>query len=57
MKTTFSLLFYLKKGDVKPGEQMHIQIIVSRKDESNSIKLSPLNNSKWTNTPFFYAIW
>jgi hypothetical protein len=38
-----------KKGDSKPGEQMHIQIIVSRKDASNSIKLSPLNNSKGAN--------
>jgi hypothetical protein len=37
------------KGDVKPGEQMHVQIIVSRKDASNSIKLSPLNNSKGKN--------
>ena len=39
----------VKKGDIKPGEQMHIQIIVSRKDASNSIKLSPLNNSKGRN--------
>ena len=38
-----------RKGDPKPGEQMHIQIIVSRKDASNSIKLSPLNNSKGSN--------
>ena len=38
-----------KKGDQKPGEQMHIQIIVSRKDASNSIKLSPLNNSRGKN--------
>lgn len=37
------------KGDIKPGEQMHIQIIVSRKDASNRIKLSPLNNSKGKN--------
>ncbi|MGN6637694.1 MAG: DUF5712 family protein [Mucilaginibacter sp.] len=37
------------KGDIKPGEHMHIQIIVSRKDASNSIKLSPLNNSKGKN--------
>lgn len=27
-----------KKGDRKPGEQMHVQVIVSRKDASNSIK-------------------
>jgi len=38
-----------KKGDIKPGEQMHVQVIVSRKDASNSVKLSPLNNSKGTN--------
>jgi hypothetical protein len=38
-----------KKGDPKPGEQMHIQILVSRKDATNSIKLSPLNNSKGKN--------
>ena len=38
-----------EKGDRKPGEQMHLQIIVSRKDKSNSIKLSPLNNSKGKN--------
>jgi len=37
------------RGDVKPGEQMHVQVIVSRKDASNTIKLSPLNNSKGTN--------
>lgn len=37
------------KGDRKPGEQVHVQIIVSRKDASNSIKLSPLNNSKGKN--------
>ncbi len=37
------------KGDAKPGEQMHVQIIVSRKDASNSIKLSPLNNSRGKN--------
>jgi hypothetical protein len=38
-----------KKGDPKPGEQIHIQILVSRKDATNSIKLSPLNNSKGKN--------
>jgi hypothetical protein len=37
------------KGDIKPGEQMHIRIIVSRKDASNGIKLSSLNNSKGKN--------
>lgn len=38
-----------KKGEAKPGEQMHVQVIVSRKDKTNSIKLSPLNNSKGKN--------
>jgi len=38
-----------KRGDAKPGEQMHIQVIVSRKDISNSIKLSPMNNSRGGN--------
>jgi hypothetical protein len=28
-------------GDPKPGEQMHVQVIVSRKDMTNKIKLSP----------------
>ena len=40
---------HAKKGDQKPGEQMHVQIIVSRKDASNSVKLSPLNNSRGKN--------
>ena len=40
---------HAKKGGQKPGEQMHVQIIVSRKDASNSIKLSPLNNSRGKN--------
>lgn len=40
---------HAKKGDQKPGEQMHVQIIVSRKDASNSLKLSPLNNSRGKN--------
>jgi hypothetical protein len=38
-----------KKGQAKPGEQMHVQVIISRKDKTNSIKLSPLNNSKGKN--------
>lgn len=38
-----------KTGDIKPGEQMHIQIIVSRKDITNKIKLSPKNNSRGKN--------
>jgi len=39
-----------KRGDRKPGEQMHIQVIVSRKDTTNSIKLSPMNKSRGKNT-------
>ena len=38
-----------KRGERKEGNQMHIQIIVSRKDASNKIKLSPMNNSKGKN--------
>jgi hypothetical protein len=38
-----------KRGEQKPGEQMHIQIIVSRKDITDSIRLSPLNNSRGKN--------
>lgn len=38
-----------KRGDLKPGEQMHIQVIVSRKDITNKIKLSPENNSDGKN--------
>lgn len=38
-----------KRGDRKDGEQMHIQIIVSRKDVTNKIKLSPMNNSRGKN--------
>jgi hypothetical protein len=34
-----------KRGEQKPGEQIHVQIIVSRKDITDSIRLSPLNNS------------
>ncbi|WP_448103914.1 DUF5712 family protein [Pedobacter panaciterrae] len=37
------------KGELKEGKQMHIQIIVSRKDISNRLKLSPQNNSKGKN--------
>ena len=36
-------------GQPKEGEQMHIQIIVSRKDIANKIKLSPMNNSRGKN--------
>lgn len=40
---------FKKRGERKPGEQMHIQIIVSRKDASNTVKLSPMNNSRGRN--------
>jgi len=39
----------VKAGERKAGEQMHIQIIVSRKDITNKIKLSPMNNSRGRN--------
>ena len=38
-----------KRGEQKEGLQMHIQIIVSRKDVTGKIKLSPQNTSKGTN--------
>lgn len=38
-----------KRGDRKEGEQMHIQVIVSRKDRTNSTKLSPMNTSRGKN--------
>jgi hypothetical protein len=38
-----------KRGEPKPGEQMHIQVIVSRKDITNAVKLSPMNNSRGGN--------
>lgn len=38
-----------REGEPKEGEQMHVQIIVSRKDITNKIKLSPLNNSRGKN--------
>jgi hypothetical protein len=38
-----------KRGDRKEGEQMHVQVIVSRKDRTNSIKLSPMNTSRGKN--------
>jgi Family of unknown function (DUF5712) len=41
---------FKKRGERKDGEQMHIQVIVSRKDITNKIKLSPMNNSKGRNT-------
>jgi len=38
-----------KRGELKPGEQMHVQVIVSRKDITDTIRLSPLNNSRGKN--------
>lgn len=38
-----------KRGDRKEGEQMHVQVIVSRKDATNKIKLSPMNTSRGRN--------
>ena len=38
-----------KRGDRKEGEQLHIQVIVSRKDATNMIKLSPMNTSRGKN--------
>lgn len=35
-----------KQGDVLPGDNTHVHIIVSRTDQSKKIKLSPLANSK-----------
>jgi len=38
-----------KRGESKEGDQMHVQVIVSRKDATNKIKLSPMNNSRGSN--------
>lgn len=40
----------VKKGSPKPGEQLHVQVIVSRKDITNRIRLSPMNKSRGRNT-------
>lgn len=40
----------VKRGTAKPGEQMHVQVIVSRKDITNMIRLSPMNKSRGKNT-------
>jgi hypothetical protein len=37
------------RGERKEGEQMHVQVIVSRKDITNKIKLSPMNTSRGKN--------
>lgn len=39
----------VKAGERKTGEQMHVQIIVSRKDITGKIKLSPMNTSRGRN--------
>lgn len=36
----------VEQGSVKPGNNMHVHIIVSRKDKSNEHKISPLVNNK-----------
>ncbi|WP_113662378.1 DUF5712 family protein [Pedobacter nanyangensis] len=38
-----------KRGELKQGDQRHIQVIASRKDVTNSIKLSPMNSSRGRN--------
>ncbi len=38
-----------QRGERKEGKQMHVQVIVSRKDATNKFKLSPMNNSKGKN--------
>ncbi len=38
----------VKQGEKKPGDQTHVHTLVSRKDQSNSKKLSPLTNHKNT---------
>jgi hypothetical protein len=38
-----------KRGELKKGNHLHVQIIVSRKDGTNRIKLSPMNNSRGRN--------
>lgn len=39
----------VKAGTTKPDDQWHIQIIVSRKDITNKIRLSPMNKSRGKN--------
>jgi hypothetical protein len=38
-----------KRGEIKTGDQLHVQVIVSRKDATNLIKLSPMNTSRGNN--------
>jgi len=35
-----------KQGEVKPGSNTHVHVIVSRKDTTNKIKLSPMTNHR-----------
>lgn len=39
----------VKTGFLKPGSHWHLQIVVSRKDITNSVKLSPMNKSRGKN--------
>lgn len=39
----------VKRGAIKPGEHWHVQVIVSRKDITNKIRLSPMNKSRGRN--------
>jgi hypothetical protein len=36
----------VKQGDKKPGNNLHVHIVVSRKDKSNKYKISPLVKNK-----------
>lgn len=38
-----------KRGEIKEGNHLHVQVIVSRKDHENQMLLSPLNNSSGRN--------
>ncbi|KAA8478260.1 hypothetical protein BDE36_2470 [Arcticibacter tournemirensis] len=38
-----------KRGELKEGDQWHVQVVVSRKDITNRIKLSPMNKSRGRN--------
>ena len=38
----------VKSGDLKPGNQMHVHVIVSRKDRYNDKQFSPLSNHRHT---------
>ncbi|NQX52273.1 molybdopterin-guanine dinucleotide biosynthesis protein MobB [Pedobacter panaciterrae] len=38
-----------RRGDLKTGNQMHVQVIVSRKDITGKFRLSPMNSSRGKN--------